>query len=136
MSELSHVLHGSARGGSPLDLLVVLFGLSLIPLLAVSATSFTRIVVVLGLLRAALGAQSLPPNAVLIALAILLSGIVMAPTLAHVRAEAVAPYLAHRISEGQAFDRGSEALRHFMLRQTRASDVAAFARLSRTTGHK
>jgi len=118
----------AGHGATPVDLLVVLFGLSLVPLLAVSVTSFTRIVVVLGLLRASLGTQSLPPSAVLIALAMLLSGVIMMPTLERIKAGALTPYFAHRISSGQAIQRGAGELRRFMLRQTRMSDVAAFER--------
>jgi len=86
---------------------------------------------VLGLLRAALGAPSLPPNAVLAALAIMLTATIMAPTLARVDDDAVRPYLAHRLTPAQAIARGAEPLRVFMLRQARPSDVAAFARMAR-----
>lgn len=132
MTELARHLSESSHSGSPIDLLVVLFGLSLVPLLAVSVTSFTRIVVVLGLLRASLGTPSLPPNAVLLALAMLLSVIVMSPTLARVQTSALTPYFEHHMSAGQALAHTTVEFRRFMLRQTRASDIAAFARLSRS----
>jgi flagellar biosynthetic protein FliP len=130
---MNDVLHmaGSAGRGSPVELLVMLFGLGLVPLLAVSVTSFTRIVVVLGLLRSALGSSALPPNAVIVALSLLLSGAVMSPTIAAIDHAAIQPYLAHRASTAQALERGTEPLRAFMLRQTRTSDVAAFARMAR-----
>jgi len=126
--QLLHAFTSAAHGASPVDLLVILFGLSLVPLLAVSVTSFTRIVVVLGLLRASLGTQSLPPNSVLIALAMLLSGVIMMPTLERIQTGALTPYFAHRISSGQALQRGAGELRRFMLRQARSSDVAGFER--------
>jgi flagellar biosynthesis protein FliP len=119
------------QAGTPVDLIVGFFVLSIVPLLAVAATSFTRIIVVLGLLRAALGAPSLPPNAVLAALAIMLTATIMAPTLARVDDDAVRPYLAHRLTPAQAIERGAEPLRAFMLRQARPSDVAAFTRMAR-----
>ncbi|MBV8170637.1 MAG: EscR/YscR/HrcR family type III secretion system export apparatus protein [Candidatus Eremiobacteraeota bacterium] len=114
--------------GSPLDLLIVLFILGLVPLLAVSATSFTRIVVVLGLLRASLGTPSLPPNAVIAALAVMLSALVMAPTFGRINTKAIVPYQQHHLSASVALERGAGELKAFMLRQTRRSDIAAFAR--------
>lgn len=118
------------QAGTPVDLIVGFFALSVVPLLAVAATSFTRIIVVLGLLRAALGAPSLPPNAVLAALAIMLTAAIMTPTLRRIDDDAVRPYLAHRLTPAQAITRGAEPLRAFMLRQARPSDVAAFARMA------
>src|SRR5271166_6719595 len=87
--------------GSPVDLMIALFALGLLPVLAVTMTSFTRIIVVLGLLRASIGAPSLPPNIVLAALAIALTGVVMAPTFARIQADALAPYGLHRITPSQ-----------------------------------
>jgi flagellar biosynthetic protein FliP len=121
----------SPQAGTPVDLLIGFFVLSAVPLLAVAATSFTRIIVVLGLLRAALGAPSLPPNAVLAALAIMLSAAIMSPTLERIDDDAVKPYLAHRLTPAQAIARGAEPLRAFMLRQARPADVAAFTRMTR-----
>jgi flagellar biosynthetic protein FliP len=119
------------QAGTPVDLLIGFFILSAVPLLAVAATSFTRIIVVLGLLRAALGAPSLPPNAVLAALAIMLTAAIMSPTLERIDDDAVRPYLAHHLTPAQAIARGAEPLRAFMLRQARPADVAAFTRMAR-----
>lgn len=121
------------QAGTPVDLLIGFFILSAVPLFAVAATSFTRIIVVLGLLRAALGAPSLPPNVVLAALAVMLTAAIMAPTLSRIEAVAVQPYLAHKLTPSQAIARGAEPLRAFMLRQARPADVAAFARMARET---
>jgi len=134
VNDLARFLAAAQHGGSPVDLLAAFFVLGLVPLLAVSVTSFTRIVVVLGLLRASLGAQSLPPNIVIAALAMLLTGAVMAPTLSQVESTAVRPYLAHRIGAAAALQRGAEPIRQFMLRQARRSDVRAFARVARVKG--
>lgn len=122
---------GHSKLGSPADLLMALFLIGLLPVLAISVTSFTRIIVVLGLLRAALGSAGLPPNSVLVALAIMLSAAIMAPTLAAINRDAIVPYQAHRLGPAQAFERASRPVRSFMAAQTRASDVAAFARIAR-----
>jgi len=116
-------------GASPVDLMIALFLLSIVPLLAVSVTSFTRIVIVLGLLRSSIGSSSLPPNVVLAALAMMLTCVVMAPTFARISQSSIAPYESHRLSPAQAVARASEPLRQFMLRQARPSDIAAFARM-------
>jgi flagellar biosynthesis protein FliP len=127
-------LAASAKpGGSPVDLMIALFLLSIVPVLAVSATSFTRIIVVLGLLRASIGSPSLPPNIVLAGLAMMLTCVVMAPTFARIQKTSIAPYGARRLTPAQAIARGSEPLREFMLRQTRRSDIDSFARMERAT---
>lgn len=131
MNQIIDVAASARPGGSPVDLLVALMLIGLVPLLAVSVTSFARIVVVLGLLRASIGAPSLPPNTVIAALAMMLTCVVMAPTFARVQNVAIAPYGAHRLGPAQAVARGAEPLREFMLRQARPSDVTAFARMAR-----
>lgn len=123
------VLHPTA---SPVDLLVALFLLGMLPLLAVSVTSFTRIIVVLGLLRASLGAPSLPPNIVLAGIAMMLTCIVMAPTFNRVEHAAIQPLAAKRIAPAQAIALGSEPIRRFMLAQARPSDVESFERMERS----
>jgi flagellar biosynthesis protein FliP len=122
-----------AAGGSPVDLLVTLFLIGLLPLIAVSMTSFTRVVVVLGLLRSSIGAPSLPPNSVIVALAIMLTCVIMAPTLTRIRSEVVQPYQAHRMSPSRALGAGGEILRRFMIRQTKPADIEAFAKMSGIT---
>jgi len=112
--------------GSPLDLLVALFLLGMLPLLAVSVTSFTRIIVVLGLLRASLGTQSLPPNIVLAGLAMMLTCVIMAPTFARVDQAAVQPLNAKHIAPARAIALASEPIRRFMVAQSRPSDIESF----------
>jgi flagellar biosynthesis protein FliP len=119
------------HAGVPLDLLVTLTMLSLVPLLLVMCTSFVRIVVVLSLVRSAIGASALPPNAVLTGLALVLTFVVMAPTARQIENGAVVPYARGAISPSQAIARGVAPLRAFMLRQTRAADVALFERVAR-----
>lgn len=115
----------------PLDLLLGLTALSLVPLLLVMCTSFVRIVVVLSLVRSAIGASALPPNAVLTGLALVLTFVVMAPTAQRIEREAVAPYARGSIPPSQALARAIVPLRSFMLRQTRAADLAVFERIAR-----
>jgi flagellar biosynthetic protein FliP len=116
---------------APLDLLIALTTLSLVPLLLVMCTSFVRIVVVLSLVRSAIGASALPPNAVLTGLALVLTLVVMAPTAQRIGHDAIDPYSHGTISPSQAIARAIAPLRSFMLRQTRAADVALFERIAR-----
>jgi flagellar biosynthesis protein FliP len=88
------------------------------------------VVVVLSFLRQALGTPQLPPNQVVIGLALVLSGFVMAPTADRVYGEALGPYLEDRLGPGEALARASTPLREFMLRQTREQDLALFLDLS------
>lgn len=119
--------------GSPVDLLAALLMLALIPVLAISVTSFTRVVVVLGLLRASFGTAALPPNAVIVAIAVMLSAAIMAPTLTTIDRDALRPYQTHRISASTALARAERPLRDFMVRQTRMSDLRSFSRIARVT---
>jgi flagellar biosynthetic protein FliP len=120
----------SRHGAQPLDLLVSLTMLSLVPLVLVMCTSFVRIVVVLSLVRSAIGASALPPNAVLTGLALVLTLVVMAPTAQQIGRDALDPYSHGRLSPSQALTRAMGPLRSFMLRQTRAADVALFERVA------
>jgi flagellar biosynthesis protein FliP len=120
----------SGRAAMPLDVLLSLTALSLIPLFLVMCTSFVRIIVVLSLVRSAIGASALPPNAVLTGLALVLTAVVMAPTAQRVAADAVLPYSRGAISPSQALQRSIVPLRAFMLRQTRSADVVLFERIA------
>jgi flagellar biosynthesis protein FliP len=113
-----------------LDLLISLTLLSLIPLLLVMCTSFVRIVVVLSLVRSAIGASALPPNAVLTGLALVLTLVVMAPTTQRIAHDAIDPYSRGTISTSQALTRAMAPLRSFMSRQTRTADVSLFERIA------
>jgi flagellar biosynthesis protein FliP len=115
----------------PLDVLAGLTLLSVVPFLLIMCTSFVRIVVVLSLVRSAIGASALPPNAVLTGLAFALTLVVMTPTLQRVDREALAPYQRHSISPAQAVQRAVEPVRTFMLRQAHAADVKLFDRIAR-----
>lgn len=117
--------------GAPLDMLAGLTLLAVAPFVLVMTTSFARIAIVLSLVRSAIGASSLPPNAVLTGLALVLTFVVMTPTLERVSHEALEPYARGRISQREVARRAFEPLRQFMLRQTHAKDVALFADLAR-----
>jgi flagellar biosynthetic protein FliP len=129
MEDLLTIAH---RGHSalPLDVLAALTLLSVAPFVLVLCTSFVRIVVVLSLVRSAIGAATLPPNAVLTGLALILTFVVMTPTFEALRRDAVRPYAAGKLSQSAFLDRASRPLRAFMLRQTKARDLAVFARIA------
>lgn len=109
-----------------LQILFLLTVLSLAPAMLILMTSFTRIVVVLGFVRNALASQQIPPNQVLVGLALFLTFFIMAPVWSQVNAQALQPYLAGEIDQAQALDRAAEPVRAFMLRQTREKDLALF----------
>jgi flagellar biosynthetic protein FliP len=119
-----------ARGTVPLDVLAALTILSIAPFILVMSTSFVRIVVVLSLVRSAIGAASLPPNTVLTGLALVLTVVVMSPTLTRISARAVEPYSKGEITQSQCLERAIVPLRAFMLRQTHLSDIALFERVA------
>ena len=121
---------GHAHSALPLDVLAALTLLSVAPFVLVLCTSFVRIVVVLSLVRSAIGAAMLPPNAVLTGLALVLTLVVMTPTFDALQRDAVRPYAAGRLTQSAFLDRASRPLRAFMLRQAKARDVAVFARIA------
>jgi len=110
-----------------LQLLLIMGLLTILPALVLMMTSFTRIIVVLSIMRQALGLQQSPPNQVLIGLALFLSLFVMAPTLSAVNEQAVAPYSAGTLNAEQAIGEAGDEFHAFMIRQTRRSDLAMFA---------
>ncbi len=114
----------------PLDVVAALALLGAAPFLLITTTSFVRIVVVLSLVRSAIGAPSLPPNAALTGLALILTVVVMWPTFARVEREALEPYARGRLSQSQLVARAFVPLRGFMLRQTHARDLTLFERLA------
>lgn len=107
------------RGGvsATMTILVLMTVLSLAPAILVMGTSFTRTVVVLSLLRQALGTQQLPPGQVIVGLSLILTMITMAPTWRQIQSKAVDPYLAGKMGQTEAFDAGVKPLRDFMIRQ-------------------
>jgi len=123
-------------GAGLTDRVVQLVGLmtvlSLAPSIVIMTTSFVRIVVVLGLLRTAIGVQQSPPNPVIISLALFLTAIVMGPTFERSYDAGIKPLLDHQIELPEAFDQASGPVKQFMLRQVNRDDLALFVRLSKT----
>ena len=111
-------------------LLVTLF--TFLPAILVSATSFTRIIVVFSFLRQSLGLQSSPPNQVLVGLALFLTFVVMSPVFERMNERGIAPYLAGELNEKQAFEEVLTPLREFMYSQTRASDLSLIMDIAHT----
>jgi flagellar biosynthetic protein FliP len=114
-----------------LQVLLLLTVLSLAPALLVMTTSFTRIIIVLGFIRNALGTQMIPPNQVLIGLALFLTFFVMAPVAGKINDNAIKPYTAKEITYDQAYDRAQQPIRTFMFKQTREKDLALFVHLAK-----
>lgn len=113
-----------------LQIVALLTILSLAPSILIMTTAFTRIIVVLSFTRSALATQNMPPNQVLVGLAIFLTFFVMAPTWNQINAEALQPYLKGEMNQSQALERGTQPLREFMLRQTNQKDLALFVNLA------
>jgi len=126
---------GSGPGGTsysvPIQTLLFFTALSFLPAVLLMMTGFTRIVIVLSLLRQAIGTQQAPPNQVIIGLSLFLTLFVMGPTLDRVYQDAYVPYTSNEISFEQAVQRAEVPMRGFMLKQTRQSDFALFARLAK-----
>ena len=120
-------------GKAPSQSIVIILLLTLLsvaPALLIMLTSFTRIVVVLSLTRNALGLQSIPPNQVVVGLALFLSLFMMSPTLKELNDEALQPFLNGDIEQGEAFDRAEAPIREFMMGQVREGELAMFVRAS------
>jgi len=112
-----------SHGTGPLELATLLTLITLAPALLIMLTSFTRIVIVLSLLRQALGLQQTPPNIVITGLALFLTMLVMAPTWTKIQDSAVDPYMNGKLAAQDAVTRAQGPLRDFMLRQTRSQDI-------------
>jgi flagellar biosynthetic protein FliP len=113
-----------------LQILLLMTAITLLPSILLMMTAFTRIVIVLAILRQALGAGQAPPNQVLIGLSLFLTFFVMAPVVDKINVNAVQPYMAGTIETTAALQAGVGPLKDFMLDQTRESDIATFVRIS------
>jgi flagellar biosynthetic protein FliP len=114
------------RATAPVQIVALLTLLSLAPAILITLTAFVRIVIVLSFLRQAVGTQNMPPNQVVVSLALFLTFFVMGPTLREMNERALAPYQREEIGDAEALRRAYEPLRAFMLRQTREKDMALF----------
>lgn len=115
-----------------LTIVLLLAVITLVPTMLVLLTSFTRIIIILGLTRNALSLQGIPPNQVLIGLSLFLTMFVMTPVLTEINDDALQPLLDGDITQEEAFDRGMEPLHEFMLSHVREDDLALFTELSGT----
>ena len=127
---VSQPLPGGGQSWSlPVQTLVFITSLTFLPAILLMM-SFTRIIIVFGLLRNALGTPSAPPNQVLLGLALFLTFFIMSPVIDKIYVDAYQPFSEEKISMQEAMEKGAQPLREFMLRQTREADLALFARLA------
>ncbi|USD39694.1 MULTISPECIES: flagellar type III secretion system pore protein FliP [Ferrimonas] len=117
-----------------LQILGLMTLLTFLPAMVVLMSSFTRIIVVLAILRQALGLQQTPSNQVLLGMALFLSLFIMTPVMDRVYDDAVVPYMEEQVTARDALDRASVPIKAFMLSQTRVSDLNTFIEISGTTG--
>ncbi|HJW26038.1 MAG TPA: flagellar type III secretion system pore protein FliP [Rhodocyclaceae bacterium] len=122
---------GSTTYSLTIQTLLLMTALTFIPAALLMMTGFTRIIIVMSLLRHALGTQTSPPNQVMVGLSLFLTFFVMAPVLDRVYTEAYLPLSENRINVVQAAERAAVPLRGFMLKQTREADLAMFANLAK-----
>lgn len=130
---LTHAIKGT-EANSVLEIFFLLSLLSVGPIILITVTSFTRIVVVLSFLRQALGTQQAPSNQIVIALALFLSLYVMAPVWQQIEVHAVTPYLQRQIAPQEAMVQAWTPLQAFLLKQTRKADLALFMDMRREQG--
>jgi flagellar biosynthetic protein FliP len=129
---LNIALEGTGQKGEvsvALQIVIIMTLLSIAPSIVLLMTSFTRIVIVLGFLRTALGTPSAPSNQIIVGLALFLTFFLMGPVIDRVNNEALRPYLDGRISSTEALDRATVPLKQFMLKQTRTRDIEYFLEL-------
>jgi len=133
-ANLPLIIGQGAQGSSysvPIQTLLFFTSLSFLPAVLLLMTGFTRIVIVLSLLRQAMGTAAAPPNQVIVGLSLFLTFFVMGPTIDRVYNDAYAPLTANQISFDEALKRGEVPMREFMLKQTRQADVMLFAKLAK-----
>ncbi|MEO3945091.1 flagellar type III secretion system pore protein FliP [Gorillibacterium sp. CAU 1737] len=115
-----------AEGSDTISIILLLTVLSLAPAILIMMTCFTRIIIVLGFVRTSLGTQQMPPNQVLIGLALFITFFVMAPTFGTINETALQPYLKKEISQQEAFTKATIPLKEFMGKQTEEKDLKLF----------
>jgi flagellar biosynthetic protein FliP len=123
---------GTQTWSVPIQTLLFFTALGFLPAIVLLMTGFTRIIIVLSLLRHALGTQTTPPNQVLVGLSLFLTFFVMSPTLDKIYQDAYLPLSENKISFNVALERGQGPIKSFMLKQTRETDLALFVKLART----
>jgi len=116
---------------SSIQLLLLLTVLTLAPSILIMMTSFTRIVIVLSFIRNAIGTQQIPPNQVLVGLALFLTFFIMQPVGSQINQQAIQPYLNGNITQEEAIEKGIEPIREFMFKQTKEKDLALFLNIAK-----
>lgn len=129
--EIGNKSAGGANLSTGIQVLLLMTALSLAPAFLLMMTSFTRIIVVLSLIRSALSIQQTPPNQVLIGMALFLTFFVMAPTWKTINSDAINPYMAGKITYKDAIDKGAKPIREFMFRQTKGKDLALMVQMAK-----
>ncbi len=114
----------------PLQILMLMGAITILPSLVLGMTSFTRIIIVMSILRQALGTQQTPPNQVLIAISLFLTFFIMSPTLTKIYNEAATPYMNNEVSAEEAIDKASKGMKNFMIKNTRKTDLLMFSDLA------
>ncbi len=132
-------VHTAAGGGETwtlsVQILLAMTALTLLPAILLTMTSFTRIIIVLGFLRQAMGTGQTPPNQILLGLALFLTLFVMAPVLGQSWNQGIQPYMKGQISEQQAYTKTIKPFRRFMFNQVRDADLQLFAHLAHSKGY-
>ena len=119
-----------------LQIVVLLVLLSMLPMIVITMTPFLRIIIILSLLRTSIGTQQIPPNLVLIGMALILTGYVLGPSLNEINQKALIPLSNQQITVPQAVGKAYDPLKKFMLKQTDIKDLAFFYKLSKTPNPK
>jgi flagellar biosynthesis protein FliP len=120
----------NVNSSNAVQILLLIGGLTLVPAILFTVTGFSRILIVLGFIRTAVGTTTAPPNQVLVGIALFLTIFVMAPTVGAIKKDAIEPLSANKISTTTAIERAEQPLREFMFRQTRVEDISLFVSLS------
>lgn len=120
-----------SKVGVVMQIFLLLTVLSLAPSILVMVTSFTRITIVLSLLRQAIGSHQLPPNQIIVGLSLFLTVFIMSPVIQKVNDEAIQPYLENKITSKVAFDNAMDPIRKFMIKQTREKDLAMMVEVAK-----
>ncbi len=120
----------NVTSSNAVQVLLLVGGLTLLPAVLFTVTGFSRILIVLGFIRTAVGTTNAPPNQVLVGIALFLTIFVMSPTITAIKKDAIEPLSEHKISTTVAIERAEEPLREFMFRQTRVQDIALFENLA------
>jgi len=121
---------------SAIKIIMVLTVLTLAPAILIMMTSFSRIIIVLSILRQALGVQQMPPNQLLVGLALFLTFFIMGPSFQEMNTKGIQPYLAGQLTQDKALEESLSPLRKFMFSQTRPADLSLFVKLSRAAEPK